>query len=242
MNNLDIKNKVILLIIILGGIISFFVTPLEKNLSLKKEIKNYSFKIINDDKKISIVKNKILEAEKDLEKLKFRDKILQEKIYKFDSILKGNIYINSLIEKNGLETLEIGRIEKLENNIFIPYKIIGKEKNIIEFIEEIETENKIFLLNSSFELLKENKLLEISFRGNYFINETEKILNKGNRKELSGKNFFIDKIDFINDDSAIIELLDKKIYINKEKIIKIEGKDYLLKINNKKIIIREKIL
>lgn len=242
MNDLDLKNKIILLIVILGGVISFFITPLEKNLSLKKEIKNYSYKLKNSDKKISIVKNKLLEAEKELGNLQIEEKSMEEKVYKFNSTSQGNLYINNLIEKNNLEVLEIGRIERMEKSIFIPYKIIGREENIIKFIEKVENENKIFLLNSSFELLKENELLKISFRGNYFVEENEKIINEGERKNLSGKKFWVEKVEFINDNVGIIELLDKKIYINREKIIEIYGNNYIFRIENKKLTIGEKIL
>lgn len=242
MNDLDLKNKIILLIVILGGVISFFITPLEKNLSLKKEIKNYSYKLRNSDKKISIVKNKILEAEKELGNLQIEEKTMGEKVYKFNNISQGNLYINNLIEKNNLEILEIGRIERMEKSVFIPYKIIGREENIIKFIEKVENENKIFLLNNSFELLKENELLKISFRGNYFVEENEKVINEGERKNLSGKKFLVEKVEFINDSVGIIELSDKKIYINGEKIIRIYGNNYIFRIENKKLIIREKIL
>ena len=163
MEELDLKNKIAIFGIGMIFLYIFVLLPLEKTLEVKNEIENYNKKIYVSSKKIKEVEKQLDEKLKEFEKLENSIINLEEKKYKFASVSEGNIYISNFLEKYSLEVLEIGRIEILDdNNYLIPYRVIGDEKNIIDFVEYIEKDNKALLLTKNFEIKKINDSFELS--------------------------------------------------------------------------------
>ena len=216
MEELDLKNKIAIFGIGMIFLYIFVLLPLEKTLEVKNEIENYNKKIYVSSKKIKEVEKQLDEKLKEFEKLENSIINLEEKKYKFASVSEGNIYISNFLEKYILEVLEIGRIEVLDdNNYLIPYRVVGDEKNIIDFVEYIEKDNKALLLTKNIEI------------------------NKGVRRNLSNKFIDMRKVEFINNDTGIIEIENKKFYINKEKIIEVNGIKYKIVLKNKKVFVKD---
>lgn len=240
MEELDLKNKIAVLGIGMIFLYIFVLLPLEKTLEVKNEIENYNKKIYISSKKIKEVEKQLAEKLKEFEKLESSIINLKKKIYKFSSVSEGNTYISNFLEKYTLEVLEIGRIEVLDdNNYLIPYRMIGDEKNIIDFVESIEKDNKALLLTKNFEIKKIDDSFELSLYFYIFVENENIEINQGFRRNLSNKFIDMRKVEFINSDTGIIEIENKKFYINKEKIIEINGIKYKIVLKNKKVFVKD---
>ena len=240
MEELDLKNKIAILGIGMIFLYIFVLLPLEKTLEVKNEIENYNKKIYVSSKKIKEVEKQLDEKLKEFEKLENSIINLEEKKYKFASVSEGNIYISNFLEKYILEVLEIGRIEVLDdNNYLIPYRVVGDEKNIIDFVEYIEKDNKVLLLTKNFEIKKINDSFELSLYFYIFVENENIEINKGVRRNLSNKFIDMRKVEFINNDTGIIEIENKKFYINKEKIMEVNGIKYKIVLKNKKVFVKD---
>lgn len=239
MEELDLKNKIT--IFSLGAIFLyiFVLFPLDKTLKIKNEIKNYNKKIYVTNKKIKGIEIKLDEKLKELERLENEIIKSQKETYSFSNINDGNIYISNLLKKYLLEVIEIDRIEIIDKNrCFIPYRIKGNEENIINFIENIEKENKILLLTKNFEIKKIDEEFELFLYFYFFVDGEKNKINKGERRSLINKFLEIKKIEFINDNTGICEINNKKFYIRNEKIIDIDGIKYKVILKNKKFFIK----
>ena len=240
MEELDLKNKIAIFGIGMIFLYIFVLLPLEKTLEVKNEIENYNKKIYVSSKKIKEVEKQLDEKLKEFEKLENSIINLEEKKYKFASVSEGNIYISNFLEEYILEVLEIGRIEVLDdNNYLIPYRVVGDEKNIIDFVEYIEKDNKVLLLTKNFEIKKINDNFELSLYFYIFVENENIEINKGVRRNLSNKFIDMRKVEFINNDTGIIEIENKKFYINKEKIIEVNGIKYKIVLKNKKVFVKD---
>ena len=240
MEELDLKNKIAVFGIGMIFLYIFVLLPLEKTLEVKNEIENYNKKIYVSSKKIKEVEKQLDEKLKEFEKLENSIINLEEKKYKFASVSEGNIYISNFLEKYILEVLEIGRIEVLDdNNYLIPYRVVGDEKNIIDFVEYIEKDNKVLLLTKNFEIKKINDSFELSLYFYIFVENENIEINQGFRRNLSNKFIDMRKVEFINNDTGIIEIENKKFYINKEKIIEVNGIKYKIVLKNKKVFVKD---
>lgn len=240
MEELDLKNKIAVFGIGMIFLYIFVLLPLEKTLEVKNEIENYNKKIYISSKKIKEVEKQLDEKLKEFEKLENSIINLEEKTYKFSSVSEGNIYISNFLEKYTLEVLEIGRIEILDdNNYLIPYRVIGDEKNIIDFVEYIEKDNKALLLTKNFEVKKVNDSFELSLYFYIFVENENNEINQGVRRNLTNKFIDMRKVEFINNNTGIIEIENKKFYINKEKIIEINGIKYKIILKNKKVFVKD---
>lgn len=240
MEELDLKNKIAIFGIGMIFLYIFVLLPLEKTLEVKNEIENYNKKIYVSSKKIKEVEKQLDEKLKEFEKLENSIINLEEKKYKFASVSEGNIYISNFLEKYILEVLEIERIEVLDdNNYLIPYRVVGDEKNIIDFVEYIEKDNKALLLTKNFEIKKINDSFELSLYFYIFVENENIEINKGVRRNLSNKFIDMRKVEFINNDTGIIEIENKKFYINKEKIIEVNGIKYKIVLKNKKVFVKD---
>lgn len=240
MEDLDLKNKIAIFGIGLIFLYIFVLLPFEKTLEVKNEIENYNKKIYVSSKKIKEVEKQLTEKLKEVEKLENSIVNLEKKIYKFSSMSEGNIYISNFLEKYTLEVLEIGRIESLDdNNYLIPYRVIGDEKNIIDFVERIEKDNKALLLTKNFEIKKVEESFELSLYFYIFVENENTELNQGVRRNLTNKFIDIKKLEFINNDTGIVEIENKKFYVNKEKIIEINGIKYKIILRNKKVFVKD---
>ena len=240
MEELDLKNKIAIFGIGMIFLYIFVLLPLEKTLEVKNEIENYNKKIYVSSKKIKEVEKQLDEKLKEFEKLENSIINLEEKKYKFASVSEGNIYISNFLEKYILEVLEIGRIEVLDdNNYLIPYRVVGDEKNIIDFVEYIEKDNKVLLLTKNFEIKKINDSFELSLYFYIFVENENIEINQGFRRNLSNKFIDMRKVEFINNDTGIIEIENKKFYINKEKIMEVNGIKYKIVLKNKKVFVKD---
>lgn len=240
MEELDLKNKIAIFGIGMIFLYIFVLLPLEKTLEVKNEIENYNKKIYVSSKKIKEVEKQLDEKLKEFEKLENSIINLEEKKYKFASVSEGNIYISNFLEEYILEVLEIGRIEVLDdNNYLIPYRVVGDEKNIIDFVEYIEKDNKALLLTKNFEIKKINDSFELSLYFYIFVENENIEINKGVRRNLSNKFIDMRKVEFINNDTGIIEIENKKFYINKEKIMEVNGIKYKIVLKNKKVFVKD---
>ena len=240
MEELDLKNKIAIFGIGMIFLYIFVLLPLEKTLEVKNEIENYNKKIYVSSKKIKEVEKQLDEKLKEFEKLENSIINLEEKKYKFASVSEGNIYISNFLEKYILEVLEIGRIEVLDdNNYLIPYRVVGDEKNIIDFVEYVEKDNKALLLTKNFEIKKISDSFELSLYFYIFVENENIEINKGVRRNLSNKFIDMRKVEFINNDTGIIEIENKKFYINKEKIIEVNGIKYKIVLKNKKVFVKD---
>ena len=240
MEELDLKNKIAIFGIGMIFLYIFVLLPLEKTLEVKNEIENYNKKIYISSKKIKEVEKQLDEKLKKFEKLENSIMNLEEKTYKFSSVSEGNIYISNFLEKYNLEVLEIGRIEVLDdNNYLIPYRVVGDEKNIIDFVEYVEKDNKALLLTKNFEIKKISDSFELSLYFYIFVENENIEINQGFRRNLSNKFIDMRKVEFINSDTGIIKIENKKFYINKEKIIEVNGIKYKIVLKNKKVFIKD---
>lgn len=240
MEDLDLKNKIAIFGIGMIFLYIFVLLPFEKTLEVKNEIENYNKKIYVSSKKIKEVEKQLTEKLKEVEKLENSIVNLEKKIYKFSSMSEGNIYISNFLEKYTLEVLEIGRIESLDkNNYLIPYRVIGDEKNIIDFVERIEKDNKALLLTKNFEIKKVEESFELSLYFYIFVENENTKTNQGVRRNLTNKFIDIKKLEFINNDTGIVEIENKKFYVNKEKIIEINGIKYRIILRNKKVFVKD---
>lgn len=240
MEELDLKNKVAVLGMGMIFLYIFALLPFEKTFEVKNEIKNYNKKIYVSSKKVKEVEKQLDEKLKEVEKLENSIINLEKKIYKFTSISEGNIYISNFLEKYTLEVLEIGRIEILDdNNYLIPYRVRGDEKNIIDFVESIEKDNKALLLTKNFEIKKIEESFELSLYFYIFVENENTETNQGVRRNLTNKFIDMKKLEFINNDTGIIEIENKKFYVNKEKIIEINGIKYKIILKNKKVFVKD---
>lgn len=237
MEELDLKNKIVIFLIGTVLMYIFIISPVEKIYHLRNEAKIYNEKIMIIEEKIRIVDKQI--KEKTIEKKYFEKSSENKKRFKFDSLGEGNIYINNLLKNFNLSIIQVNRVEKEdENNYYVPYVIKGQEKNIIDFIIKLEEEEKVWILNKNLEIKKVEKNFELNVWFYFFIKNQKKVENSGERKTLTNESVNIKTITFINKDSGIIEIDNKKIYIRSRKIIKINGKKYEILLENKKIFVR----
>lgn len=237
MKGFDSKNEIVIFVVGIVFLYNFVISPIEKNLNLNKEIENYKSKNILLEKKINIVDEKIKEKNLEIEK-SIKEIENKEDVFVFSSLGEANIYIDKILEKFFLEILYIGRTERGDNNrYFISYEILGEEKNIVDFIENIEKDGKVLLLNKSLEIEKKEKNFRLYLSFCIVAKNSKEILNKGERRNLTSNILDIKDLQFINENSGILIIEGKKIYINNEKIIEINKEKYKIILKNKKLFI-----
>lgn len=237
MEEFDLKNKLAVFAIGVTFIYIFIISPIEKNLKLKEETERYIERSILLEKKLNIIDEKIKEKNIEIEK-SLKQRKDKENIFLFSSLGEANIYIINFLEKFFLEILYIGRTEiSKDDKYFISYEILGTEKNILNFIENIEKDGKVLLLNKSLEIEKKEEKFRLYLSFCVVAKSSKNIINKGSRRNLTNEILEIKEIEFINENSGILITKNKKIYINKEKIIEINKKKYKIILKNKKLFI-----
>lgn len=240
MEEFDLKNKLAVFAIGVTFIYIFIISPIEKNLKLKEETERYIERSILLEKKLNIIDEKIKEKNIEIEK-SLKQRKDKENIFLFSSLGEANIYIINFLEKFFLEILYIGRTEiSKDDKYFISYEILGTEKNILNFIENIEKDGKVLLLNKSLEIEKKEEKFRLYLSFCVVAKSLKNIINKGSRRNLTNEILEIKEIEFINENSGILITKNKKIYINKEKIIEINKKKYKIILKNKKLFIENR--
>ena len=172
------KEKIIGVFLIGLNIIFFYfccIAPYNK-LKLKREtVREGEIKLKKVSKEKEIVEkiyNSKIEKEKEIEN---RFKNNREKIIakSFKNINEFEKTILEKLKKYNLYSQIIGRVEKLsgetEGKAYISYEIIGKEKNIKEFIQELENGEKLIsLVETPIYLAIKRKIAIINGLQNYF--------------------------------------------------------------------------
>ena len=95
------------------------------------------------------------------------------------------------------------------------------------------------LLTKNFEIKKIEESFELSLYFYIFVENENTETNQGVRRNLTNKFIDMKKLEFINNDTGIIEIENKKFYVNKEKIIEINGIKYKIILKNKKVFVKD---
>lgn len=228
------KEKIIGIVLIGLNLIFFYfcsIVPYSR-LKLKREtVKEFEIKLKKFRREKEIVEkiyNSKIEKEKEIEK-KFNEdrKIIVVKSFKNISEFEKTIL--EKLKKYNLYSQTIGRVEKLssetEGKVYISYEIIGKEKSIKEFIQELENGEKLISLVETpvyIEINEEESKIKLKIAG-YILNllekEQEKIdINIKKKEELTEE-----KILFISFDE--VSILEKKILnLNKNRYLLLKYK------------------
>ena len=226
------KEKIIGVFLIGLNIIFFYfccIAPYNK-LKLKREtVREAEIKLKKVSKEKEIVEkiyNSKIEKEKEIEN---RFKNNREKIIakSFKNINEFEKTILEKLKKYNLYSQIIGRIEKLsgetEGKAYISYEIIGKEKNIKEFIQELENGEKLISLVETpiyLEIKEEESKIKLKIAG-YILNLLEKEVEEKDveKRESLTK----EKIIFISFDE--LDILEKKILnLNKNRYLLLKYK------------------
>lgn len=240
----------------------FIAVPLEKNIENRRTLQRKISKLDNME-----TKQKILL--KNLEDLKTEKEILNknfQNIYNenrnFNSVGEYQNYLNKFLIKNNIEILETARTIKNEIEYIIPYTVKGAEKDIINFILEAEKDRDINLMKGPVEFKKEKNSIKFRFStgvkilensdvknieetraGNFFdsINQKIKLINyvlMDNNKGI----FYFDLLSELSFDleKNNFEKNLKKYYLKDGEEAFIGSEKYLIKIENKKLILKSR--
>ena len=226
------KEKIIGIVLIGLNLIFFYfcsIVPYSR-LKLKREtVKEFEIKLKKFRREKEIVEkiyNSKIEKEKEIER-KFnesREKIVTKS---FKNINEFEKTILERLKKYNLYSQIIGRVEKLNNEIegkaYISYEIIGKEKNIKEFLQELENGEKLISLVETpvyIEIKEEESKIKLKIAG-YILNLLEKEQEKIDIEKL--EEVTEEKILFISFDE--VSILEKKILnLNKNRYLLLKYK------------------
>jgi hypothetical protein len=226
------KEKIIVIVLIGLNLIFFYfcsIIPYNR-LKLKKEtVREFELKLKKFSKEKEIVEkiyNSKIEKEKEIER-KFnesREKIVTKS---FKNIGEFEKTILERLKKHNLYSQIIGRVEKLNNEIegkaYISYEIIGKEKNIKKFIQELENGEKLISLVETpvyIEIKEEESKIKLKIAG-YILNLLEKEQEKIDIEKV--EEVIEEKILFISFDE--VNILEKKILnLNKNRYLLLKYK------------------
>lgn len=186
------EHKKISFFIISAAVFYFLIAaPLEKLNSNLKNLENkekrferavYSEKIIKDN--LEKLKNKKQELLK-----KYSE--YQEKEESYTSLGEFQNKIDTLLKKNNLKTLEIGRIVFEDEFQRVSYITEGKEEDIINFLLETDNLKKVYVLKAPLEIVKNNESIKLSFGAEVKIKNVKENLEK----EIKRKSFMSSKGD-----------------------------------------------
>lgn len=226
------KEKIIGVFLIGLNIIFFYfcsIVPYNR-LKLKREtFRESEIKLKKVSKEKEIVEkiyNSKIEKEKEIER-KFnesREKIVTKS---FKNIGEFEKTILEKLKKYNLCSQTIGRVEKLssetEGKAYISYEIIGKEKNIKKFIQELENGEKLISVVETpvyIEIKEEESKIKLKIAG-YILNLLEKEQEKIDIEKV--EKAIEEKILFISFDE--VSILEKKILnLNKNRYLLLKYK------------------
>ena len=218
------KEKIIVIVLIGVNLIFFYfcsIIPYNR-LKLKKEtVREFEVKLKKFSKEKELVE-KIYNSK--IEKEKEREKIINKS---FKNIGKFEKTILEKLKKYNLYSQIIGRVEKLNSEIegkaYISYEIIGKEKNIKEFLQKLENGGKLISLVETpvyIEIKEEKSKIKLKIAG-YILNLLEKEQEKTDIEKV--EEVIEEKILFISFDE--VSILEKKILnLNKNRYLLLKYK------------------
>lgn len=227
MGNFIIEHKQISFFVFFMVILYFFIFLPAENLN--ENIKNMKSKTIRlkkiSEKERIIMKNiENLKIQKENFENEYEIKLKNDK--NFSSLGEFQKDFNKLFVKNNIEILEIGR-GHIENNTDyeIPYKIRGKEQDVINFLLETDKNEMINILKSSLEMKQDDEDIILLFSVNVKIKNIKENIETAKRET-----------DFFQGDLKIIKFnltgKGRGIFYIKDKI---EEKRYYLKTGKKEI-------
>lgn len=240
------KHKKISFFIISAAVFYFLIAaPLEKLNSNLKNLENkekrferavYSEKIIKDN--LEKLKNKKQELLK-----KYSEN--QEKEESYTSLGEFQNKIDTLLKKNNLKTLEIGRIVFEDEFQRVSYVTEGKEEDIINFLLETDNLKEVYVLKAPLEIVKNNENIKLSFGAEVKIKNVKENLEK----EIKRKSFMSSKGDiklvkfnFIGEKSGIFYIKTgekiKRYYFRDGKKENFENELCEVEISKEKIVIK----
>lgn len=203
-------------------------------------------RILQLEKKENIIKKNIEKLKLEEEKLKSIQSKNNSELFSYNTLGSLEKEINTLIESNDINLLEVDRIIGGKNNNFLlPFLVSGKEKNIFSFIFELDKIKKISIIDNLIELKKEKDLIYFRFIVKANIKNKKEVLQNGKRKTnlMSSENNDLKLVKFkiINENQGIFYIKDKyfikKYYLNNKQKIKINENIYELLLDDKILII-----
>ncbi|MDU1911005.1 hypothetical protein [Fusobacterium sp.] len=218
----------------------------KQKLSLEVKVKKAEKELGETEK---IYQKKFEENKKEKAEYEIYEKTLLERGFQNSGKMEEYIYQKS--KKNRITTEIIGSIEKSgttekesKGRVYVPYSITGEEKNILNWVEEIENSEKLVsFTDTPFQFYKnENNIIKINLKiSGYILNDTPKEKNeKITEKE---KIFYAYNEKEIMAEKNIVEINGKvymiikfksgkrKIFTHGEEIRK-DNKQYILKIED----------
>ena len=231
----------------------FVIEPYTEIQNRKKEKISLEIKERKAEKELKeidrIYQKKYEENKKEEEIYKTYKKLLLEKGFQNSGEMEEYIYQKS--KENKLTIELIGGIEKTETKekegkVYIPYSLIGEEKNIVKWIEEIENSRKLLSVTDTsfqFQKIEENIKLNLKMAG-YLLNDTPKEKNTKNKEKESifytyeGKEVVTERntVEINRKTYLILKFKngERKIFSDGEKIKK-DNEWYTLKIREREV-------
>ncbi|BBA49942.1 hypothetical protein [uncultured Fusobacterium sp.] len=239
----------------------FIIEPYNEIQSKKKQKLSLEVKVKKAEKELEEVKKiyqkKSGENKKEKTEYEIYEKTLLERGFQNSGKMEEYIYQKSKENKIIIEV--IGGIEKngttekeRKGKVYIPYSIGGEEKNILKWIKEIESSEKLIsFTDTPFQFCKNENNIKINLKiSGYILNDTPKEKNtKITEKE---KIFYTYNEKEIMTEKNIIEI-NGKIYMiirfknGKRKIfthgeeIKKDSEQYILRIEDNELYLEKKI-
>ena len=252
-NNLQEKReKIVIIFLIVINLIFFYfccIIPYKKIIYTEEKLKNYKMKLKKVIKeKETMVKVHEIQVSKNKEIEERYDKYIESiKEKSFNNIGEFERLIYKKIKSNKLYFKIIGRVEKERNEgegkVYISYEIIGKKKNLMSFIKELENGEKLISLGETpvyLEEKAEESKIKLKIAG-YILNILEGEDKDIEKEYIDNQKIFLPFEELNLIDKKILKLNKKRylilkykkggreIFLENEKIEK-NGKEYRIRI------------
>lgn len=227
-----------------------FYKPFTNLNSKREEVEEYSTKKIKEEKRLEASEKRYSRLEEELKKERESLERSKEKLKdgSFLNLVELERYISDVVQSNQLTIETIGRVERIEetNKIYIPYVIFGGLENILNFIDEIEKNEKEISLSETYVKLEIDKnSVRLSCKISTNVLEREEEESTVDRYVFPYKNFITDKIKEIkflkygDRNYIIIRYVDgSKEFLYEGKRIERGGKNYEVILQNKNIYLK----
>lgn len=130
-----------------------FLNPLSKFFDKKAELKTFKIRY-KKEQSLSVATNQRLERleeEYSTQKKEFDKVLIEIQSKSFTTLPEVEKTIQNIADKNLVKIQTVGRIETINNSnkIYIPYIVSGMEKNLLNFIQELENYEKSISFTST---------------------------------------------------------------------------------------------